>query len=403
MKNFLWSGWFALHRIASDVAHCDFDDDGINLIDTLQWSRLVYSIPQKLGIDPQGSGMPHCSHVLGKFMYRQICEKAKAVQRNINDRISTKDLFEQIISTNSVAKTLVLLRESAPQNEKFDQASTISIINAAQRELTRNRRGASHNKKICEIVRGLTLLGLGYRGWSKTNLCKFCYRIAELNKKYCTQHLVDHEITLKNFNPLNQDVRHKLGARTSAALSDMPDWKAYRNSIFLGADSNFGAYLFSPVKSVDWRKIVIANNHQIIIKNNAKKDLQTLCSTINQSKYVKALFNNIIYNEISADKLIQQCRIRLDPLDYRRSLLYWASKIKIAERWLYTENFLAGKSRGVNYVNRDMLNKAVELANIGYPKSKIALELGIKRNTFSNWIRRYPQLREALSHGTCPN
>jgi transcriptional regulator with PAS, ATPase and Fis domain len=117
---------------------------------------------------------------------------------------------------------------------------------------------------------------------------------------------------------------------------------------------------------------------------------------IQTSVYVAQKFKGVNFGALFAEDLVEECRRILDPLDYKRNLSHWTQKVKMAEHWLFVEQMVSAPPRGKNRTSEEAILEAISLAKDGYSKSEIANRLGIKRNTFSNWIKRNHNLADAF-------
>jgi hypothetical protein len=272
--NFIKIGWYAIGRIASDFAIDDYgtDDDEPKRVDPTLWCTYAFNIPERLEMDLLSAEWGFVPSTLIRVVYERICASATSGGTWRSGDVPTGDLARELLLTKSMTNALTLLRQSRTEDSiDFDRTDPASIARAGFHEILSTPEW-NEKKAIRGLIRGLALVGIGFRGWTKSHICEYCYRIAALGKKYCNEHVLDHSITLQKAMTFNQDVKHKIGrlAARHKAIAKNIEWKKYRNNIFLIGDTNFRKFVWRPTNPLDWRNI----NPQDYDKNDIERKMQ---------------------------------------------------------------------------------------------------------------------------------
>lgn len=287
--------------------------------------------------------------------------------------------WKQLTRPMSMARLLALF---SPANYIVGYNKVPSFNRANPRTLARFglwliQTGAAQSAQAWERrMWGLCLIGCSWCEIASFHFCRLCFRRAWPGRQHCEEHSQGRtdEVTRSAAYRRYRIAKKVLAVAESRGLSI--------------------AHRSSPEELLEFQKVALLlllwpSLHQY------DDDGAFHRFTLTMAPRVLARLGGWEALKLEYAELMKRLRNHIDPHEWWDGV--WPSKIIAAEQWLELEAEVARGSRGVGKKTESALERALDYARAGKSRREIATLLGVSASTLRQWVRRYPELKEALT------
>ncbi len=364
-----YTGWISLHVaiVRGDGAGRAINQGGTKIfkVNAAHYLRRTCNLPANLGI-----------HAIGRERYN--IESAKAVADLILMCIPAKTRGAPLSEGYALA-LLDFMEEKARKlglPGGFDASTPFTALKSSYSVFSRFDTNDLH--QLCYAALTLVSFGMAVSALMQLTRCKRCFRWAIPGYELCPEHSSSKE---SGYSLEARRLNYLRGVRVSESPFRSPP-------------------RMRKVAGINVRRLprVIARLLWGTPLPNEERTATLIRNTVRSNPDVWPLLG---YDcaDLQGGALYDRLNERLDRYEFNPSA--WVPKIKFLDKWLRHEALMLPGRRGDGVRKERRIRDATNLAREGFIQADIAMSLGIRPSTISNWIRRgqAPELQRLLAEG----